>query len=360
VTTTAAVAIAVPAALGAACSFGVGVALQHRQIQRERGRGPLQLLSQLVRRRLWLAGLGLAVAAYGLQAVALAFGPLAVVAPVVAADLLFALPIAAAWEGRRMRPVDWAGCAIVGAGIRRSRPGQRRCRRGCGRRPPRHALGPASDRHRGYLRHDGGGDPEPDQDRTVRRWYGCPGSLAALGAARTWLRRATALGQRIQVRRAARQPAHHGHSRASLRRTHRSCRVRRTPRDLAGHARAAGRRRDWRGRRHRATRQVPARGGPRRATGRSPGVSTRGVGSCPPELSSESITCLNNMHGPGTTGDMVVHPAPVPAPSSLAAGHGEPQLGPMRMCRGAGCARRSRARDLRCAALLGGMVRAVA
>ena len=116
-TTTAAIAIAVPAALGAACSFGVGVALQHRQIQRERGRSPLRLLSQLVRRRLWLAGLGLAVAAYGLQAVALAFAPLAVVAPVVAADLLFALPIAAAWEGRPMRLVEWAGCAIVGAGV---------------------------------------------------------------------------------------------------------------------------------------------------------------------------------------------------------------------------------------------------
>jgi drug/metabolite transporter (DMT)-like permease len=116
-TTAAAMTIAVPAALGAACSFGVGVALQHRQVQRERGRGSLRLLSQLVRRRLWLAGLGLAVTAYALQAVALAFGPLALVAPVVAADLLFALPIAASWEGRKMRPVDWAGCAIVGAGV---------------------------------------------------------------------------------------------------------------------------------------------------------------------------------------------------------------------------------------------------
>ena len=35
-TTTAALTIAVLAALGAACSFGVGVALQHRQVQRER------------------------------------------------------------------------------------------------------------------------------------------------------------------------------------------------------------------------------------------------------------------------------------------------------------------------------------
>lgn len=53
---TAALTIAVLAALGAACSFGVGVALQHRQVQRERGRGLLRLLSQLARRRLWLQG----------------------------------------------------------------------------------------------------------------------------------------------------------------------------------------------------------------------------------------------------------------------------------------------------------------
>lgn len=113
----AAITIAVLAALGAACSFGVGVALQHRQVQQERGRSPLRLLSQLARRRLWLAGIGLAVAAYGLQAVALAFGPLALVAPIVATDLLFALPIAAVWERRPMRPVDWAGCALVGASV---------------------------------------------------------------------------------------------------------------------------------------------------------------------------------------------------------------------------------------------------
>ncbi len=113
----AAAAVAVAAALGAACSFGIGVALQHRQVQRERGRGPLRLLGQLARRRLWLAGIGLAIAAYGLQAVALAFGPLALVAPIVATDLLFALPVAAIWERRPMRPLDWAGCALVGASV---------------------------------------------------------------------------------------------------------------------------------------------------------------------------------------------------------------------------------------------------
>ena len=113
----AAIAIAVLAAIGAACSFGIGVALQHRQVQQERGRSPLGLLAQLARRRLWLAGIALAVAAYGFQAVALAFGPLALVAPIAATDLLFALPVAAIWERRSMRPRDWTGCALVGGSV---------------------------------------------------------------------------------------------------------------------------------------------------------------------------------------------------------------------------------------------------
>lgn len=113
----AAMAIAVLAALGAACTFGVGVALQHRQARQEAVSAPVRLLAQLARRRLWLAGIGLAVAAYGLQGLALAFGPLALVAPVVATDLLFALPVAAAWERRKMRRQDWTGCALVAGSV---------------------------------------------------------------------------------------------------------------------------------------------------------------------------------------------------------------------------------------------------
>jgi drug/metabolite transporter (DMT)-like permease len=109
--------IAVAAALGSACSFGVGVALQHRQAQLEHGTAPLRLLGRLARRRRWLAGIALAVAAYGLQALALAFGPLALVAPLVATDLLFALPVAAMWERRRMRGRDWAGCGLVAGSV---------------------------------------------------------------------------------------------------------------------------------------------------------------------------------------------------------------------------------------------------
>lgn len=113
------IAITVLAALAAAFSFGVGVALQHRQAQLApgAGRAPLRLLTHLARRRLWLAGLALATAAYGLQALALAFGPLALVAPIVATDLLFAPPLAARWAGHQMRLRDWAGCALAGSGV---------------------------------------------------------------------------------------------------------------------------------------------------------------------------------------------------------------------------------------------------
>jgi drug/metabolite transporter (DMT)-like permease len=107
------------AALAAAGAFGVAAALQHRQagqIDRNRKLSP-RLLSDVARRPLWLAGMALAVVAYGLQALALAYGPLTLVAPIVAADLLFALPLAARWSGRRLRGRDWAGCLLVAVGV---------------------------------------------------------------------------------------------------------------------------------------------------------------------------------------------------------------------------------------------------
>jgi drug/metabolite transporter (DMT)-like permease len=112
-------AIAGFAALAAACAFGVAAALQHQQA----GKAPqtrtpsLKLLANMARRPLWLAGMGLATAAYCLQALALAYGPLTLVAPIVAADLLFALPLAARWSRRPLRPRDWTGCLLVATGV---------------------------------------------------------------------------------------------------------------------------------------------------------------------------------------------------------------------------------------------------
>jgi hypothetical protein len=82
------ITIAVVAAPGAACSFGVGVALQHSRarLAPPPGRAPWRLLAYLVRQRTWPAGMALAVPAYGLQALALAFGPLSL-APAASAGL---------------------------------------------------------------------------------------------------------------------------------------------------------------------------------------------------------------------------------------------------------------------------------
>lgn len=111
--------IAVLAGLAAAGSFGAGVALQHRQAQLapRAHAAPLRLVGYLARRRLWLAGIALAAGGYGLQALALTFGPLTLVAPLAATDLLFALPLAARWSRRPLRRLDWAGCSLVGGGI---------------------------------------------------------------------------------------------------------------------------------------------------------------------------------------------------------------------------------------------------
>jgi hypothetical protein len=104
------------AALAAAASFGVAAALQHREARLAPQAGGVRLLARLVARPRWLAGIALAAMAYGLQALALAFGPLALVAPIVAADLLFALPFAARWS-RPLRGRDWLGCVLAAGGI---------------------------------------------------------------------------------------------------------------------------------------------------------------------------------------------------------------------------------------------------
>jgi len=111
-------AIAVLAALGAAGSFGVAAALQHRQAQLAPKSADLsfRLLARLAGRPLWLAGIALAALAYGLQALALAFGPLSLVAPIVATDLLFALPVAARCS-RPLRARDWLGCVLAAGGV---------------------------------------------------------------------------------------------------------------------------------------------------------------------------------------------------------------------------------------------------
>jgi drug/metabolite transporter (DMT)-like permease len=115
-----ATAAAVGAGLAAGACFAVGTVLQARAARQASSADVLhaRLIADLARRPAWRWGIGVAVASYGLQALALSLGPIALVQPViVSADLLFALPLAAALAGRRLRRRELSGAALVACGI---------------------------------------------------------------------------------------------------------------------------------------------------------------------------------------------------------------------------------------------------
>jgi hypothetical protein len=89
-------AIAVGAALCAAFCFAFGSLIQQGAARQAHARTlRFGLLVALAHQRRWLGGIALTVLAFGIQAVALAFGPLALVQPLVATEVLFALPVIA-------------------------------------------------------------------------------------------------------------------------------------------------------------------------------------------------------------------------------------------------------------------------
>jgi hypothetical protein len=77
----------------------------------------LRLIADLVRNRMWLAGMGAAVASYVFQAVALATGPLSLVQPLVVSELLFAIPISARRHQAKLGWREWGGLFTVTAGL---------------------------------------------------------------------------------------------------------------------------------------------------------------------------------------------------------------------------------------------------
>ena len=77
----------------------------------------LPMLARLARNKIWLAGLGAAVLSYGFQAVALTFGPLALVQPLVVSELLFAVPISAKLRGIHLGRREWTAILVVVAGL---------------------------------------------------------------------------------------------------------------------------------------------------------------------------------------------------------------------------------------------------
>jgi drug/metabolite transporter (DMT)-like permease len=111
--------VAVTAALATALFYGVSAILEQRSVHQvaERGVFAPRLLIDLARRPLWLASIVATVIGAALQALALHYGPLALVQPILVLDLLFAVLIASALRRKAPDRVMFAGVVCCTAGV---------------------------------------------------------------------------------------------------------------------------------------------------------------------------------------------------------------------------------------------------
>jgi drug/metabolite transporter (DMT)-like permease len=113
------VVVAVLCALGAALLYATASVLQQRTAAAEPAETAMRigLLTRLLRKPVWLIGIGADILGFVLQFVALSFGPLVLVQPLLVVGLLFALPIGAKVNGTRMGPRHWLSALAVCAGL---------------------------------------------------------------------------------------------------------------------------------------------------------------------------------------------------------------------------------------------------
>lgn len=106
-------------AVGAAALFGLATVLQQTAVRQEEDLPLLgvSVLGRMVHRPRWMAAVTLSGLSFAVQAVALGFGPLVLVLPIAATDLLFALAILAGKRHLHLRPADWGGALLVAAGV---------------------------------------------------------------------------------------------------------------------------------------------------------------------------------------------------------------------------------------------------
>jgi drug/metabolite transporter (DMT)-like permease len=112
-------AVAVVAALVSAMSFGIASVVQQYAASKAPGGESLRLalLLHLARQPLWLAGMVLTIFSFVVQGVALAFGPLVLVQPVAATDLVFALPLLAWRRQEHLTGSEWVGIVCTAGGV---------------------------------------------------------------------------------------------------------------------------------------------------------------------------------------------------------------------------------------------------
>jgi hypothetical protein len=111
--------IAVLVAIAGAITFGASDVIEQRATHKVAERPPLdlKLFADLAANRLWVIGIAVDIAASGMQAIALHFGPLALVQPILVLDLLFAVVITYVLARRRPDRVIGAGVLSCTGGL---------------------------------------------------------------------------------------------------------------------------------------------------------------------------------------------------------------------------------------------------
>jgi hypothetical protein len=111
--------VAALVAIAGAITFGASDVIEQRATHRVAKRPPLdlKLFADLAVNRLWLIGITVDIAASGMQAIALHFGPLALVQPILVLDLLFAVVITSVLTRRRPDRVIGAGVLCCTGGL---------------------------------------------------------------------------------------------------------------------------------------------------------------------------------------------------------------------------------------------------
>jgi hypothetical protein len=111
--------VAVLVAIAGAITFGASDVIEQRATHKVAKRPPLdlKLFADLVANRLWLIGITVDIAASAMQAIALRFGPLALVQPILVLDLLFAVVITYVLARRRPDRVIAAGVLCCTSGL---------------------------------------------------------------------------------------------------------------------------------------------------------------------------------------------------------------------------------------------------
>jgi len=111
--------MAIALALASACLFAFGNATQHRAASDFKGKGvsASSLLIRLIRTPLWLLGSAVSLIAYSLHAVALVFGPIAVVQPLMIVGVVLAVPIRAAIDRRPPSRGETVAVVVTSAGL---------------------------------------------------------------------------------------------------------------------------------------------------------------------------------------------------------------------------------------------------